>query len=384
MKIRRFAIIAVMLTACILGGCQEKNGERVEETAKISADWNPDYRTASYYQFVTESERGYYIAAANFLYYLEEGETEPVILCNKPNCIHNGAECNAYFPQSFSQITYSDGRIYGFTEDYMTFEEQLVAVSADGETKEVLMDVDNRDQDQFILHRGSVYYIRQGTDSVSLMRYHLEEKTEEEILRQDGGAGGIGYLFAWKDGIYIPITVYEGENAYPSMRRYDIEDGSLSEFYIEDEQTGEEMEDLMLIGAEEDYLTVVAFPGNTEKNPVYVCGLEGGKAKKGLSLPIGGIVTDGDYIFSIDLNGGCCVIYNQDGTPMNQFDGWQGKEYGFIASGSREQAFMIKNIEENGVLGEGIYILDKTLIGTEDCRFEEIIRRPYILGESFQ
>lgn len=384
MKIKKYVMAMVMIVACTLLGCQEKHEERTEEKSGKYEDWNSDYSTSCFYQFVTEAEKGYYLALSNFLYYLEKEETEPIILCSKPNCQHEDQECNAYFPQRFPQIMYADGKIYGFREDQMTFAEELVAVSADGETKEVLINVDNRDVNYFRIHRGYAYYVRSGSVNPSLMAYDLEDKKEKEILCEKD-VKEIKHLFCWQNYLYIPITEYdEEENVYFRMKRYDIETENLSDFFIEDEQTGEKIEDLLIIGAEGERLTLVGYTENAEKNPVYVCGLDGGKAVKGMSLPLGMIVTDGEYIFGQDVEAGCCVIYDSAGAPQNQFDGWEGADTGYIASGSHDQAFMLKVVEENGIYGDAIYILDKSLIGTDTCQFEEIIRKPWILGQSFQ
>ncbi len=128
-----------LLSAC--GKTEEK------DTDGAAAPMESDMLGADFeYQFVAESENGYYfwerISQDNLyprLMFMDKESGRVVPLCNRPDCVHEGEECNAYFRGQHDDgggvhkeyLQYYDGNLYavGLSEDAYV---SLFRIKADG------------------------------------------------------------------------------------------------------------------------------------------------------------------------------------------------------------------------------------------------------------
>ena len=154
--------VAAFISKLLLGAAAVSFAPKLtlaEEIQKDSLDWNAAYYNNSYEKFVTESELGYYIAVNNYLYFVEKESLTPILLCNKPNCMHKDSSCQAIFQQGQAQIVYYDGMIYGiddtgiFSKGNRTY--NLMEITADGENRDKKAVIET-DGNNFLIHRNSV------------------------------------------------------------------------------------------------------------------------------------------------------------------------------------------------------------------------------------
>ena len=68
------------------------------------------FRQQDNMKFFIETGSCYYCMLNDKVYFSEKDQPEFFLLCSKPNCTHNGSDCNAY---ADSGLGYSDGYLYG-------------------------------------------------------------------------------------------------------------------------------------------------------------------------------------------------------------------------------------------------------------------------------
>ena len=115
MKIKRIlsaTLAAAMLMCCALTACASK------PAAPTAADFEVqpgEYRYQDSDIFFVETEKGnYYMnpSGDGLIHFAEPGSHEFHVLCNKPNCGHASADCNAFLEVAFG---YYNGHLYGVT-----------------------------------------------------------------------------------------------------------------------------------------------------------------------------------------------------------------------------------------------------------------------------
>lgn len=371
-----FMIAAIIL----LNGCGMKN-EKIQSEVNTISDWNPAYQTDSPYQFAVGAENGYYFAMFNYLYYMDKNQTDPVILCNKPNCPHDGTECNAYFPQSIPQITYCNGYIYGFEENSVGGSQELTAVSGDGETKETLLKVEHRDINEFLVHQDWCFYVVNDGAIGKLVGYDIKNREEKTLYSVENEGSGIGGLFFWNDFLYFyATTVDETENGEYRLLRYDWNENSILEMNPKDEN-GLTLNYPAVVWAEADTLFVTGISDDGERRVVYTSALDGTNVQMEIDVPNGGIVMDGTYVYVQYWAKERIDIYDRNSTCVQILSGWRGSEYNglglaFLESGSDQWAFLYEaGLKKNDdpISERSVWVLDKSMIGSGECQFQQIL-----------
>lgn len=379
MKKAGLTYIGIIFLCFVLGGCGFNN-ENAGLTGAVS-DWDPAYRTDSPYQFAVGAEHGYYIAMQNYLYYLDENQSTPVILCSNPNCSHDGKECNAYFPQSIPQIQYCNGSIYGFKEELFDGREELTVVSADGETKETLIEVNHRDVNEFLVHRDWVYYVVNDGTTAQLIGYDSKEKKEQILYSLENAGSAIGGLFCWNDFLYFyATTVDEEENSDYFLLRYDWKENEVLKLDIKDEE-GIPVNYPTVVWAEEKAVFITGISDDRERRYVYTSDLDGANTKMVMDLPYGGLVMDDTYAYVQYWGEMRIDIYNRDSQRVNTISNWrtgadQGPGLSILESGSDAYAFLFESgirRKDSPISECAVWVMDKSTIGSENCRFEQML-----------
>lgn len=86
-----YAVVLSALLSLSLAGCQQPEAS----TQKGPADSSLCANTSAY--LMAETEGGFYYSTGNILYYADqENLTEWVPVCSRPDCSHNGPDCQAY------------------------------------------------------------------------------------------------------------------------------------------------------------------------------------------------------------------------------------------------------------------------------------------------
>ncbi|MBQ4382105.1 MAG: hypothetical protein II794_05160 [Oscillospiraceae bacterium] len=156
-------VFLVLLSACSPSASSE-NGEEPEpgrgEEAHFEYSPTPTstYWDSVFYTAVKTVNKGF------FLYYSDVKTGDRGILCGRPDCMHDDASCNAFFPVVQSISAY-DGKIYVMSGD------GVISVDPDGTGRETVKDFKAKNPDgsySFILpaggyelhiHNGIIYYL---------------------------------------------------------------------------------------------------------------------------------------------------------------------------------------------------------------------------------
>ena len=138
-------------------------------------------------RYITRSEEGYYFINGLYLYYCDFNEMEPLVLCNKPNCLHDKEvdsskkyNCNGFLITGVTPklLTIYDGYIYCDIEaDFLkdSFNPELIRISLDGDKRETVCKLES-DIYSMALHRGKLYY--------SVSKLSLESDDAEKGIYQ--------------------------------------------------------------------------------------------------------------------------------------------------------------------------------------------------------
>ncbi|MDE5820229.1 MAG: DUF5050 domain-containing protein [Lachnospiraceae bacterium] len=211
----------LLLPAC--GKTEEKDADGAAapmESDEIGADFE--------YQFVAKSENGYYfwerISPDHLhprLMFMDKESGRVVPLCNRPDCVHEGKECNAYFREHHDvgggihkkYLQYYEGNLYavGLSEDAYV---SLFRIKADGSAE---WEISAK------LYR---------TDYAATHRWESPEVLIE---------GGYAYFVDWYQKIKklermpidggMPETVFEGDSDASAVNIYQIKSNGGTLFF---------------------------------------------------------------------------------------------------------------------------------------------------------
>ena len=136
MKIKR--ILSATLAAAMLMCCCALTACASKPAAPTAADFEVqpgEYRYQDSDIFFVETEKGnYYMnpSGDRLIHFAEPGSHEFHVLCNKPNCGHASADCNAFLEVAFG---YYNGHLYGVTlQDHF----ELIQMDMDGTNHRVI------------------------------------------------------------------------------------------------------------------------------------------------------------------------------------------------------------------------------------------------------
>lgn len=356
-----------------------------EEPKNSCEDWNQNYITRSFNVFAAEAENGYYFIASGYLYYMDFDMEMPIVLCNKPNCMHEGETCNAYLCQNGTdQIIYYEGAVYAFetVAGRGGRTENLLKISADGETREIIFEVTNREKNYFLIHRGKAYYIQREnkTNESVLISYDLK-KQEEKIVYEGQGLARFHSLFIWENYLYFAVTEVDETDAL-SLRtmRCDLEDGDVMEIVVTDPETKEEYTEATPTAEREIDGKIYFLDRTEEMQYLLVADPEGGEAELAIEYAsLGGIsVMDDQYLYTISTKEQDMLsIYTLDGELMNEIEFEEDEKasllFACMAGGSESTAFIYTEMFTETEEFVRVWKLDKDTIGTKKCHMELLI-----------
>lgn len=358
---------------------------------KEHEDWNQNYITSSYELFVTEAEHGYYFLVDDYIYYMDFDMEAPVFLCSKPNCMHDNEECNAYLSQErLNQVIYYEGALYAF--EYMGgLREELVKISADGETRETLFEVYDRDGNDMLIHRGKLYYTQKTEDSCNIMAYNLDTG-EQQMVCEGKENEDFCQLFAWDHYLYYCVRgINEEEEYYDYTERFSLEDGTVTEIFAAAPEMKKEDMDSVSLPRRAENGSIYFF--GTEKDQLYLllADPEGKEATIKAKVIFGIVCFDGDYLYTATMDSlqsdKYLYIYTLDGECMEKMkiepDEDEYVLHAIMAAGSGTTAFVSTTIvpDTKDRSFFRIWKLDKTLIGTDDFHLKLLIDTEYRITE---
>lgn len=232
-------LLAVCL-ALVLGGCGDSNAVTTSDSERILADLNEvqeesldlenyslevldtDPQIGLGWNRIAKAESGYYfwkphIGWANgLLSFFDTASGQVTPLCNRPDCSHDSADCNAYFNAKneedgfFSRdyLQYYEGNIYVFGYDadgYMN----LYKVAADGSTCETYMQLFKIDLTagevtfpRVYIYRGYVYYCDLREEKPRIYRMELGND-KKELVYESTEIGAMGCMEGYGDYLFF-------------------------------------------------------------------------------------------------------------------------------------------------------------------------------------
>ena len=180
--------LALSLTACA-----------AKPAAPTAADFEVqpgDYRYQDRDGFFVETEKGnYYMnpSGDGLIHFAEPGSHEFHVLCNKPNCGHASADCNAFLEVAFG---YYNGHLYGVT---LQDQFELIQMDMDGTNHRVITQLPKQ--------------------------YDLS----------GGSSGGGSYFFDNGYLIYLAMPISSGDPDYAmAVYKIQLETGEITRLFQED------------------------------------------------------------------------------------------------------------------------------------------------------
>ncbi len=188
------------------------------------------------YRDVATSENGYYFLSNSFVYFYDSNSKKTHVLCNKPECAHDGEGCNAYI--NAMAIRYYEHALYYVSCDTIeTNEFYLWKMSEDGTEKERLFFLCAEEQEgemsqlflnQFLVHRGFVYYELQNMDNgkCEIIKRQLKKGAKEKVIytcKDDSSM--VESLQASGNYLYFTVSHLFEEKYLQDICAYHIEKG---------------------------------------------------------------------------------------------------------------------------------------------------------------
>lgn len=208
------------------------------------------------FQFVAESEEGYYfwerfsqIVWYPRLMFMDRESGRVVPLCSRPDCAHEGEECNAYFRENNRNgggvnkqyLQYYEGNLYavGLSEDAYA---SLFRIRADGSGEwEICAKLYRTDYGatgewkipDILIHDGYVYFVSRLQKVQKLERMPIDGGTPEVVFEGDSQASSVDiYRIKSNAGsLYFQMVSYFNSdlaNSRVAAYRYDPAAGQCS------------------------------------------------------------------------------------------------------------------------------------------------------------
>ena len=200
--------IAALLFAfsILLSGCSDGRGEVNTEQNSQAYVEDEDYQNFLYpMSAFVKVENGYYFFNRLMLYYFDAQTKETYPVCNKPNCDHTTLSCMAFFNifnfYPFLMSYYKNTLyVWGWEEDGSVRHNYIYSVSLDDYKRKkaaFLYDGTNSGSNYFIVHRGYIYYVKNGGTDLKEQTAYLyrvkigdtSQKREEESIYEFSGIG---------------------------------------------------------------------------------------------------------------------------------------------------------------------------------------------------
>ncbi|MCM1539428.1 MAG: DUF5050 domain-containing protein [bacterium] len=327
-SIRIFFVLTagiILLSAC--GKSEDNDMDAVPiraEADTIESDFG--------YPRVAESENGYYvwerINQDRFyprLLFIDKESGRAVPLCNKPDCVHEGEECNAYFADSTSEkggvykgyLQYDKGDLYaiGLSEDaYISLFRIKADGSAEWEISAKLYRTDyavtgHFNPPELLIDDGYVYFVDWYQKVQKLERMPIGGGEPEVLFEGDGSASAVNiYRIKSSDGsLFFQVMSYSDDlpgNAAGELYRCDPASGQCS---------------LVKEGLSGPYSVNdgCVYYGNTEGLCRYSIREESTEILAGESVDVPDItLTEAYIIFCDQMADSALIIYDYDGREI--------------------------------------------------------------------
>ena len=234
--------------------------ENPEEFQETMLDQAYNRQTDDHYNLGIDTaadNKNIYIVENSMIHVLDKETKNYTYLCNKPECTHNGSECNAYLNMGI--IRYYDGALYSIDTEYVADGEKITAekqilyrIATDGSGRDrvcelatifmddtvPLFEGDGFNHDLYwTIHRGYIYYAyRIGTSGLKddsfhnnmsnyLLRMKLDKNSEREFIMPFKGEA-LEMLSLKGYGSYVYFMDVDSDNL-GELYRFQTESGEV-------------------------------------------------------------------------------------------------------------------------------------------------------------
>jgi hypothetical protein len=339
-KILHFYVY-ILLILILLAGCSSNTAS--VNTYVEGLDCQYMYITQCSGSVIAESEEGYYFICGHFIYYADKQTMEPVVLCNKPNCLHEKEsnpemtyKCNAFVYGIKPFITYYNKNIY-VTTILFGLEDKFVLqkLSLDGTKRETVLTFD-REPNSLVIHRGKVYYTDIAYDKNKKSHYAIKEFELDKINAKPEAlylgtlkGGKIQDLICYGNNLYFREYVHSEELFATRSMRYDLLTQKANRIFTENDN---EYNSHLAIYKDKLFSRKCSFI-NLEFGTYssYTCNLDGSDIQKTFDIDQESVfLADRHYLYSKDAD-----VYGSIKTPDEKrlIVLEDGNELGYIVTG---------------------------------------------------
>ena len=231
-------LIPCIIASLLLTSCSKQYS--TSNTYIPYQDYQYTYNNQGSLSTMAESEDGYYFLCGYYLYYADKTTMSPVILCNKPNCLHSDetdpekiTSCNACFTSFNGTVSYFDGAIYVL--EYDNSDEtgnsyQLVKLSKDGTKRKIVLHFTSAPT-SLAIHRGKVYvagrlFDANGTSIYGVSEYDLSKSASQNpitIFEGELTGGNIQDLICYGQNVYFTEFARNSEITAIRIQHYNLD-----------------------------------------------------------------------------------------------------------------------------------------------------------------
>ncbi|MHB8063341.1 MAG: hypothetical protein ACYDG2_12010, partial [Ruminiclostridium sp.] len=315
----KLVILSLIIYLIVLSGCGSKT---ITENSYIKGqDFQYMYFEQGSSIIMAETENGYYFFSGWYLYYADKQTMKPVILCSKPNCLHDTEtdpkkvyNCNAFFrsPGVLPFIAYYDGDIYVMSTEFGKGknEYELVKISFDGTKRKSILSFDV-EPTSLAIHRGKLYYTQTAYDKNQKSIYAIREfdlkkfnAKPKEIYTGVLEGGNIQDLMCYGNNLYF-LEFAHNEKSFSNINmRYNIITGKAVRLFSDINYNDMEISSYPAIYNGKLYYSVAKY--NTDGTAItkesFVCDLNGENKKKIFEVDKDSIIlADQYYLYSNDI-----------------------------------------------------------------------------------
>lgn len=288
------SVILIVYITSILIGCSKKD---LGDKYVSNEDAQYMFMQSSLDKYIAKSDSGYYFANGLYLYYADKESMKPVILCDKPNCLHDREtdpykkpECNAYIgSQSNNLLTIYDNNIYYYgVNEKDNFEKYIFRIGLDGNDRKAVAKIGDN-VNSMAIHRGKLYYSTyedvpssekkyEGEKIAKLIEYDfLKSSSKPKIIKEFKNIdGGISYIIPFGNTVYFNEYTFD-DSSYgldSKIQIYDIKNKKIDKLYDYKESIYTIFKENIIFSA------AIEENGEYKRDPhVYICDLDGGNKR---------------------------------------------------------------------------------------------------------
>ncbi|WP_288221666.1 hypothetical protein [uncultured Clostridium sp.] len=385
-------VILILYITSILIGCKNKE---LGDNYVSNEDAQYMFMQSTLDRYIAKSDSGYYFANGLYIYYADKETMQPVILCDKPNCLHDKEtdpykkqECNAFIGSDLSN------KLFAIYEDYIyyyginekdNYSDYIFRISLDGNEKKAITKVEGN-VTMMTIHRGKLYYSTyedipssekkyEGEKISKLIEYDfLKPYSKPNVIKEFKNMdGGISYIIPFGNRVYFNEYTFD-DSSYgldSTIQIYDIKNKKIDKLYDHKESIYTIFKDKII------FATIKEENGEYKRDPhVYICDLDGDNKKLLFNQEIlENFYSDNKYIYfdnarliQDDNLERLLTVMNEDGEVIDKININEVKP-AFTFIGSDGENLFVKYEDE-----EKSYIkyIDINKVGTGQAKLETL------------